>query len=131
VTPSALRSEAAQCFGISPHDVRDIYGFTEQLGVIYPDDEAGIKQVPVYSEVLVRDPRTLECVPDGEIGLLEFVSPIPHGYPGVAILLDDLGRIVSRKEGIGFEVIGRAPKSETRGCGDTLPSNIYSSKECA
>ncbi len=122
VTKAVLNERASAVFGLPPCAIVDIYGFTEQLGVIYPDDPQGVKRAPTYSEVLVRDPRSLAVVPDGEVGLLEFVCPLPHSYPGVAVLLDDMGRIVSREGGdTAFEIVGRAEKAEARGCGDTLP----------
>ena len=121
VSKDVLNERARAVFGLPPAAIVDIYGFTEQLGVIYPDDHEGVKRVPTYAEVLVRDPRSLEVVPDGETGLLEFVCPLPHSYPGVAVLLDDMGRIVSREPSTGFEIVGRAEKAEPRGCGDTLP----------
>ena len=74
----------------------------------------GVRLAPVYSDVIVRDPVTLEPVPDGEAGLLEFITPLPHSYPGIALLVDDMGRIVSRDQGqdgrygTRFEVLGRA-----------------------
>jgi hypothetical protein len=106
--------------------IRDIYGFTEQLGIIYPDDGNGIRTAPAYSEVFVRDPYTLRPLPPGESGLLQFLTPLPHSYPGISVLLDDVGRIVSRDErGTRFEVVGRAKGSEIRGCGDTLPDRVY------
>jgi hypothetical protein len=131
VTKSVLTGDTAEVFGLAPGSIVDIYGFTEQLGVIYPDDSHGVKRTPTYAEVLVRDPRTLEIVPDGTVGLLEFVCPLPHSYPGIAVLLDDMGRIVSRDPGrdgwcgTGFEIVGRAERAEARGCGDTLPARIY------
>ncbi|MBT4431704.1 MAG: hypothetical protein HOC91_14440 [Nitrospinaceae bacterium] len=131
VTREILNEQASAVFGIPAGNVRDIYGFTEQLGVIYPDNGNGVKRTPCFSEVIVRDPLTLEPVPDGEYGLLEFITPLPNSYPGAALLLDDIGRIVTRepgpdgKHGTSFEIIGRAPESEVRGCGDTLPDHIY------
>jgi len=121
VTKDVLNKRAAAVFGIPPCAIVDIYGFTEQLGVVYPDDSQGVKRAPTYAEVLVRDPRSLKVVPDGEVGLLEFVCPLPHSYPGVAVLLDDMGRIISRQGDTAFEITGRAEKAEARGCGDTLP----------
>ena len=99
VTKPVLTDHTAEVFGLATGSIVDIYGFTEQLGVIYPDDSQGVKRTPTYAEVLVRDPRTLEIVPDGAVGLLEFVCPLPHSYPGVAVLLDDMGRIVARDPG--------------------------------
>jgi hypothetical protein len=131
VSRDVFMERLGQALGIEPHRVSNIYGFTEQLGVIYPDDSRGIKRAPVFSEIIVRDPVTLRPVADGESGLLEFITPLPHSYPGVAIMLDDMGRIVSRepgedgRSGTGFEVLGRAAEAEVRGCGDTLPDRVY------
>jgi hypothetical protein len=126
VTKSVLTDQACDVFGLPASAIVDIYGFTEQLGIVYPDGPDGIKRTPTYAEILVRDPRTLEVVPDGTVGLLEFVCPLPHSYPGIAVLLDDMGRIVSRDAGgTGFEIVGRAERAEVRGCGDTLPRHIY------
>jgi hypothetical protein len=83
---------------------------------------------------LVRNPRTLEVVPDGAVGLLEFICPLPHSYPGIAVLLDDMGRILacgSAKDSTAqtsFEVVGRAERAEARGCGDTLPKQVYANR---
>jgi hypothetical protein len=125
VTKTVLNEQTAAALGFPVSSICDIYGFTEQLGVVYPDDAAGMKRVPTYAEVLVREPRTLEPVPDGTTGLLEFICPLPHSYPGTAILLDDMGRILSRDGGTAFEIVGRAKRAEVRGCGDTLPQHVY------
>jgi hypothetical protein len=131
VDRARLNAEVEQVFEMAEPRVRDVYGFTEQLGVIYPDDGHGVRLAPVYSEVIVRDPATLQPVPDGTPGLLEFITPLPHSYPGIALLVDDMGKIVSRDQGEGgrygtrFEVLGRARGAEIRGCGDTLPEQVY------
>lgn len=131
VDRARLNAEVGQVFGHAEPYIRDVYGFTEQLGVIYPDDGHGVRLAPVYADVIVRDPITLEPVPDGMPGLLEFITPLPHSYPGIALLVDDMGRIVSRdrgddgRYGTRFEVLGRARGAEIRGCGDTLPEQIY------
>lgn len=137
VDRARLNAEVEQVLAMDEPCIRDVYGFTEQLGLIYPDDGHGVRMAPVYSEVIVRDPVTLESLPDGMPGLLEFITPLPHSYPGVALLLDDMGRIVSRdrardgRYGTRFEVLGRAQGSEIRGCGDTLPEQIYQVREVA
>lgn len=131
VDRARLNAEVAQVFPMEEQCIRDVYGFTEQLGVIYPDDGNGVRVAPVFSEVIVRDPITLKPVPDGMPGLLEFISPLPHSYPGIALLLDDMGKIVSRDQNVAgrygtrFEVLGRAQGAEVRGCGDTLPEQVY------
>lgn len=131
VSREMLVERASAVFRLSAQSILDLFGFTEQLGVVYPDDGTGIKRAPVFAEVLVRDVETLEVVPDGQTGLLQFLTPLPNSYPGVALLLDDVGRIVSRepsptgRHGVGFEVLGRAEGVEIRGCGDTLPDRVY------
>jgi phenylacetate-coenzyme A ligase PaaK-like adenylate-forming protein len=131
VNRDRLNADVKTVFAMKDPCIRDVYGFTEQLGIIYPDDGHGVRLAPVYSDVIVRDPVTLESLPDGATGLLEFITPLPHSYPGIALLLDDMGRIVSRDQGrdgrygTRFEVLGRARGAEIRGCGDTLPEQVY------
>ena len=55
---------------------------------------------------------------------------MPHSYPGISILTEDVGRILghgqdtSGRLGTQFEIIGRAKKAETRGCGDIMSQYI-------
>jgi len=131
VDRAKLNAEVAEVFEMAEPCVRDVYGFTEHLGIIYPDDGQGVRLAPAYAEVIVRDPVTLKPLPPGVPGLLEFITPLPTSYPGIALLLDDMGQIISRDEGkdglygARFEVLGRALGTDIRGCGDTLPEQIY------
>ncbi|WP_269542328.1 acyl-CoA reductase [Cerasicoccus fimbriatus] len=127
------KEEFARCaelvFGISPENVVDFYGFTEQMGVTYPDAPSGDKMVPAFAEVIVRDPKTLEPCADGEVGLLQFLTPLPYSYPGISVLTDDIGVITSRDDsgdwhGARFRVLGRAKNAEVRGCGDILGDKV-------
>ncbi len=129
ISKDEFNTLAANLFGIDKIDVIDIYGFTEQMGLNYPDCPCGCKHVPLYSEVIVRDVVTKEVLPDGREGLLEFVTPIPHSYPGNAVLTDDIGMTVSGeceygRSGVRFKIIGRLKKAEIRGCGDILSSKL-------
>ena len=112
-------------FGVPPDHVVDVYGFTEQMGLNYPDCQCGCKHTPNMSRILVRDQRTHNVLPPGQPGLLEFISPLPHSYPGVAVLTDDIGVIEPGvcpfgRCGTRFRVLGRAKKAEVRGCGDIM-----------
>ena len=129
VDKEIFNEDMSRFFGISKKDVVDIYGFTEQMGLNYPDCKSGWKHVPAYSEVLIRNETDLSVCPDGTIGLLEFLSPLQHSYPGNVVLTDDLG--VSRGglcdcgyNGRRFKVIGRAQKAEVRGCGDVMSEKV-------
>lgn len=111
----------------------DVYGFTELMGMNFPDCEFGKKHVPNNTRVLVRDPDTLELLPNGEPGVLQFLSSFPTSYFGNSILTDDIGVVYDEPCECGhttqyFEVIGRKLKSETRGCGDILARKIESSQ---
>lgn len=130
VTKEAFTALLVEVLGVSPSRVIDVYGFTEQIGMIYPDCEQGVKHTPVFAEVIVRDPRTLQPADDGQEGLLQFIFPIPHSYPGVSVITDDVGKILSRapcgcgRNGTSFVVLGRAPAAEPRGCGDLMPEHM-------
>lgn len=120
---------AANLFGVEESDIIDIYGFTEQMGLNYPDCPCGCKHVPLYSEVIVRDIVTKEIVSNGKEGLLEFITPIPHSYPGNVVLTDDIGKIVPGnceygRAGTRFQILGRLKKAEIRGCGDILSNKL-------
>ena len=122
--------DASRVFGVSPENVVDFYGFTEQMGVTYPDGPAGMKYAPAFAEVVVRDPSTMKPLLPGKEGLLEFVTPLPLSYPGIAVLTDDIGIITAQDDDAGgwcgtrFRVLGRAKKAEVRGCGDIMGEKI-------
>jgi hypothetical protein len=129
VSKDIFNDLTAKKFGISQEDIVDIYGFTEQMGLNYPDCKCGFKHTSIYSKVIVRDPVSKEVILDNKTGLLEFLTPIPHSYPGNVVLTDDLGFIDSSEcpyglSGIRFKVVGRLKKAEIRGCGDVLTSKL-------
>lgn len=124
-----FNNQLSECFGIKPTDVIDIYGFTEQMGLNYPDCKCGWKHTSSYSRVIVRDTITREILPAGKEGLLEFVTPIPHSYPGNVVLTDDIGIIdndtcCNGLAGTRFRIVGRLKKAEVRGCGDILSEKL-------
>lgn len=129
VEKSLFNKQLSEVFGIEPTDVVDIYGFTEQMGLNYPDCSCGCKHTSNYVRVLVRDPQTHKVLTAGKEGMLEFISPVPHSYPGNAVLTDDLGYIIDEpcpcgRGGTRFVVTGRLKKAEIRGCGDILANKL-------
>ncbi len=130
VDSNKFKSDIQKTLGVLPADVVDFYGFTEQMGIIYGENSLGYKMTSAYSEIIIRDPNTLEPVEDGQIGLIQALSPIFSSYPGISVLTEDLGRIVSReispcgRQGISFEVVGRAEAAEVRGCGDLMEEKM-------
>jgi phenylacetate-coenzyme A ligase PaaK-like adenylate-forming protein len=126
VTAEKLVEDCSAVFGVSDKDVVDLYGFTEQAGLIYPTCEKGLRHVPAWVEIIVRDPMSLEPLPMGIGGLLQFLSPIQTSYPGHSVLTEDVGFVVGvdncecGRLGTTFKVSGRAPEAEIRGCGDIM-----------
>ena len=115
------RFDAALLEGLSAESaVVDYYGLVEQVGIVYPLCEEGFRHVPVWADVLVRDPATLAVLED-EPGMLQLMNLCALGAPYHSVLTEDLGRTVPGACPCGrgsrrFELIGRLPKAEVRGC---------------
>lgn len=130
VDKSTFLSDINQVLGVAEDRIYDVYGFTEQMGLIYASIGSLPKKTSTYSEIIIRDLQTLAPVPDGQEGFIQIVTPIPHSYPGNSILTEDVGRIVGRGQdatgrwGTAFEVIGRAKGTEVRGCGDIMSEYV-------
>jgi acyl-protein synthetase LuxE len=96
------------------------YGMTEMASQFYDNvlynrfrqsNEPRYKIGPPWVRTLVIDPETLKEVPPGQIGLLRHFD-LANAESVMAIQTDDLGYAT----GIGFEITGRAPGTEARGC---------------
>ena len=121
-----FNTECSEFFNTSSEKIIDLYGMTEQLGIVYPDCKYGNKHVPIFSEILIRDIHSLEVQPFGKSGFIQVISPIPHSYPGVSLLTDDIGEILGiddclcGRKGTYFIFKKRSEMADPKGCGDTL-----------
>lgn len=100
--------------------VIDYYGLVEQIGIIYPLCEYGYRHVPVWADVIVRDSHTLKSVVNTP-GQLQLLNTLAKGSPYHSVLTEDLGKIVTGacacgRSGKRFDLIGRIPNAEVRGC---------------
>jgi hypothetical protein len=126
VTPELFLEDVRNVFGLENRDILDFYGFTEQMGLVYGNRGAEAKTVPLYSQMIVRDIHTLRPAADGQDGLVQILAPIPHSYPGISVLTEDVGHTTGGKRdkegrwGTQFVLTGRAEQAELRGCGDVL-----------
>lgn len=113
--------DSALTHGLDPRSrVLDFYGLAEQVGVVYPLCDAGFRHVPVWADVLVRDPWTLATLADSE-GQLQLMNLLAWGSPYHNVLTEDLGRLVPGecpcgRRGKRFEFTRRISKAEMRGC---------------
>jgi hypothetical protein len=104
----------------------NFYGMVEQVGSIFVENPLQYLHAPVYGDVIIRDPQTLAVLPPGQPGLIQVLSVLPHSYPGHSLLTEDIGILHGTDHpeiamgGRYFEVLGRVPKSEVRGCSDTF-----------
>lgn len=124
VSREAFNAEAKRRLGVD--DVFNFYGMVEQVGSVFLDCEQGHFHASRFSDVLVRDPHTLEPLGVGERGVVECLSVLPTSYPGHAILTEDLGVVHHHdgecpcgRPGTAFRLHGRIPAAEVRGCSDT------------
>jgi hypothetical protein len=100
--------------------VLDYYGLVEQVGVIFPLCEEGFHHAPRWADVVVRDPWTLAPLPD-QPGMLQLLNVLAHGAPYHSVLTEDLGRLADGQCACGrpgrrFQLLGRVPRAELRGC---------------
>ena len=127
VDPASFLDAVSRALSVPEDNIIDFYGFTEQMGLVYAGVGRAPKTVSAYAEIIIRDFDSLRPAADGREGLIQFITPVPHSYPGISVLTDDVGRIVGRgRDGSGrwgtrFEILGRAEGAEPRGCGDLSP----------
>jgi acyl-protein synthetase LuxE len=113
--------DKALTHGLDPRSrVLDFYGLVEQVGLVYPLCSMGFRHVPIWADVLVRDPWTLAPLADSE-GQLQLINLLAWGAPYHNVLTEDLGRLVPGecpcgRTGKRFEFTRRMPKAEMRGC---------------
>jgi hypothetical protein len=130
VDRTRVAKAALAAFGVSADRVIDCYGFTEQMGTVHAECAEGRKHAPAFADLVVRDPRTLKPLPDGVVGIGQFLSLVPESYPGFSVLTDDLVRVLGRDDcpcgrlGTTFEILGRDNQAEIRGCGDVIAEKI-------
>jgi hypothetical protein len=87
--------------------------------------ENGHLHSPIFADIIIRDPITLEPMPFGQTGVVEVLSALPLSYPGHILLTEDMGLIHGEddcpcgRQGKYFSISGRLPNVEIRGCSDT------------
>jgi acyl-protein synthetase LuxE len=124
VDPRSFRERVQAATGVE--QVINFYGMVEQVGGVYFENPIHHLHAPIYSEVIVRDPVTLKPLPDGQPGLIQVLSCLPTSYPGHSLLTEDLGVVRgvdpegTDMGGRYFDILGRVPKAELRGCSDTF-----------
>ena len=123
VDSKTFRKNLKNVFNINR--VHDYYGMVEQTGSIHMECDEGYLHTSEYSDIIVRDFKNFEVLDNGEEGIIQLISLIPHSYPGHSILTEDTGYIVGEddctcgRKGKYFKITGRIKNAELRGCSDT------------
>jgi hypothetical protein len=126
VSKEEFSKKIARVFNTEAGNVLDFYGMAEQTGIIFIDCEYGHKHVPVFSQVIIRDPYTQKPCPAGTPGVIEILSVLSDSYYSQAILTEDTGYLAGTddcpcgRKGCYFHFSSRIEKAEIRGCGDTF-----------
>ncbi|MBR9884472.1 MAG: acyl-protein synthetase [Oceanospirillales bacterium] len=121
-----FKASAQRTLGVER--VHNFYGMVEQVGSVFVECEHGHLHTPFFAEVLIRDLTTGQLTAPGEPGVIEVLSALPLSYPGHVLLTEDIGRVLGvddcpcGRKGTRFEVLGRLPRAEVRGCSDTVES---------
>jgi phenylacetate-coenzyme A ligase PaaK-like adenylate-forming protein len=121
VDKQALYALVEEVLGIKEENCREFFGAVEHP-IIYCDCKNHHFHVPVYSRVIIRDIHTLLPVKNGEVGLINLVTPMLESMPLVSVMTDDLGILHEGSEcGCGinspyFEIIGRVGVKDIKTC---------------
>jgi phenylacetate-coenzyme A ligase PaaK-like adenylate-forming protein len=116
-----LYAMASHWLGIPDERLRDGFGSVEHC-VPYVECRNHQFHVPVWSRIFVRDVRTLEPLPPGQPGFMNFISPYITSVPAHSVLMGDLvswGTAESCGCDLGtpfFTVLGRAGTSKNKSC---------------
>lgn len=121
IAKSELYQQIHSQLGIPDARLRDGFGSVEHP-IPYVECERHQFHVPVWSQVFVRDVRTLEVLGFGRQGFLHFTSPFITSMPAHSVLMGDLASLFPGSDcGCGlhapyFVVHGRAGTSKNKSC---------------
>ncbi len=124
LTRDALYAQIEERLGIPPERCVNQYGMTE-LASQFHDSVLRFpgtprrKLGPPWTRVRLVSPETGEDVPAGAVGMIA-VYDLGNTGSVLAVQTADLGRAV----GDGFEVLGREPGAEARGCSLALDEMV-------
>jgi hypothetical protein len=121
IAKNELYAQINRQLGIPDSRLRDGFGSVEHP-IPYVECERHQFHVPVWSQVFIRDVRTLEVLGFGRQGFLHFTSPFITSMPAHSVLMGDLASLFPGSDcGCGlkapyFVVHGRAGTSKNKSC---------------
>ena len=124
VSNAEFRAALKRRFNLT--NIFNFYGFVEQIGSVFIEGPDGLLYPPNFTDIIIRRPHSWEPAEVGEEGVIQVVSLLPRSYPGHSVLTEDMGVVATIDAGAGgrfgkaIRVVGRAPKTELRGCSDVI-----------
>ena len=92
VDKGRLYAAAERVLGVPEGDIHEFFGAVEHP-IFYNSCQNHRFHIPAYARVLIRDVRTLEPLPMGEIGLVNLIPPLINAAPVTSVMTDDLGML--------------------------------------
>jgi len=107
-----LHAFITERLGVSRENIICEYGMSELSSQAYDTgSRSRVFRFPPWARVQIISPETGREVAEGETGLIRILD-LANVYSVAAIQTEDLGIL----RGDGFELVGRAPRAEPRGC---------------
>ena len=112
---------AKKTLNIDEENIIEFFGAVEHP-ILYTDCAAHHFHVPVYSNIVIRDPDTLEPLGMEQTGLVNLISPLCKATPILSIMTDDLGILHDGSNcpcGVKspyLEIVGRVAPEDIKTC---------------
>ena len=112
---------AKKTLNIDEENITEFFGAVEHP-ILYTDCAAHHFHVPVYSNIVIRDPDTLEPLEMGKTGLVNLISPLCKATPILSVMTDDLGILHDGSTcpcGVKspyLEIVGRVAPEDIKTC---------------
>jgi len=90
VEKSRLYDLVYKVLGIPEEDIHESFGAVEHP-IFYNTCPHHHFHIPAYSRILIRDVKTLEPLPMGQVGLVNLITPLIKATPVLSVMTDDLG----------------------------------------
>ena len=122
-----------ETLGIKRENCIEFYSAVEHP-LPYTRCSQGNFHIPRYSRVIIRDVKSLDPVQSGQIGLLNFLTPLATSMPLTSVITDDLAIITDNikckcgNDKPYFTLLGRAGVNEIKTCAEGV-SEILKGKE--
>lgn len=120
VEKKAFYALVKDVLGLDERNVVEFFGAVEHP-ILWTDCREHHFHVPCYARVIIRDPDTLEPLPNGGIGVINLLTPMVGSAPLLSVMTDDLGILHEKNCPCGvnspyLEIIGRVGIADIKTC---------------